>query len=401
MTWSSSPAPRRRSGGGSASWRLADPAVDAGDRARPAGARLARRRGSRATPSTSPPPTSSRSSRAPPRRPPGAVPPVPTPPTASRSATARSPAGCSTPPPRSAREHVVLLSSATVYGAWANNPVPLTEDAPLRPNPGVPLASEKAELERSAAEWRDAHPSATVALLRPTVTVAAERQRLAGQGPRLASRSLAGHRRGPARAVPRRRRPRHRRRPRPAGPARRAAQRRPRRLDQRRHRPRRSRAGRPGSGCPERLAVRLAGLRWRWGLAPTPPALLPFTVHPWVVANDRLQADGWEPASSNEEAYVGAHRAGPWATLSPRRRQELALGAAGVALVGVTAGAVALLRRRSPPLSAALLRASSDRRPARVGSPCGRRASDPRRAPPAPGPAGPRASGGRPAGRPT
>ena len=36
------------------------------------------------------------------------------------------------------------------------------------------MASEKAELERSAADWRDAHPSATVAILRPTVTVAAE-----------------------------------------------------------------------------------------------------------------------------------------------------------------------------------------------------------------------------------
>ncbi len=27
-------------------------------------------------------------------------------------------------------------SSVAVYGAWANNPVPLTEDAPLRPSPG-------------------------------------------------------------------------------------------------------------------------------------------------------------------------------------------------------------------------------------------------------------------------
>ena len=71
-------------------------------------------------------------------------------------------------------EHVVLLSSAVVYGAWANNPVPITEDAPLRPNPGVTVASEKAELERTAAEWRDAHPAATVALLRPTVTVSAD-----------------------------------------------------------------------------------------------------------------------------------------------------------------------------------------------------------------------------------
>ena len=110
---------------------------------------------------------------------------------------------------------------------------------------------------------------------------------------------------------------------------------------------------------PERLALRLAGLRWRWRLAPTPPSLLPFTVHPWVVANDRLKADGWEPARSNEEAYVGAHRAGPWATLSPRRRQELALGAAGAALVGGAALAATALVAPAPPAPPAIQRRPS------------------------------------------
>jgi hypothetical protein len=104
--------------------------------------------------------------------------------------------------------------------------------------------------------------------------------------------------------------------------------------------------GPPRVRLPERLALQLARVRWRWRLAPTPPSLLPFTVHPWVIANDRLKADGWEPSSSNEEAYVAAHRAGPWATLSPRRRQELALGAAGTAAVGSVALAVAAVRRR-------------------------------------------------------
>ena len=51
-------------------------------------------------------------------------------------------------------------------------PVPLTEDAPLRPNPDLRFAVEKAEIERLAGEWREDHPAATVALLRPAPAVA-------------------------------------------------------------------------------------------------------------------------------------------------------------------------------------------------------------------------------------
>ena len=63
-----------------------------------------------------------------------------------------------------------------VYGAWANNPVPLTEDAPLRPDPGLPYASAKAESERVVFEWRAAQagPAPKVAVLRPTVSVSGE-----------------------------------------------------------------------------------------------------------------------------------------------------------------------------------------------------------------------------------
>ena len=43
---------------------------------------------------------------------------------------------------------VVRISSATVYGAWRNNAVPLTEDAPLRPNPAFSPAVQGAEVER-------------------------------------------------------------------------------------------------------------------------------------------------------------------------------------------------------------------------------------------------------------
>lgn len=239
--------------------------------------------------------------------------------------------------------HLVLRSSAAAYGAWANNPVPLTEDAPLRPNPGVGFAAERAELERAGAEWRDDHPGATVAILRPTLTLAPE-----GNG--WLARAL-GRTAVPvtddeppaqyldvddlASAV---------------DLARRA------RLDGPRNvapdgwvdgdTARALAGGGPRLRVPERIALRIAGWRWRSGLGETPPALLPYTVHSWVVANDRLRADGWAPTSSNEEAFVAHHQATPWATVSPRRRQELALGATGLVLVGAVVGAVALVRRR-------------------------------------------------------
>jgi nucleoside-diphosphate-sugar epimerase len=240
--------------------------------------------------------------------------------------------------------HVVLLSSATAYGAWANNPVPLTEDAPLRPNPGVGMASEKAEVERAAAEWRDDHPGATVAILRPTVTVVPGANGWLAQALSRSSALPVTDEDPPAQFLD------------VADLAAAVDLARRARLDAPRNvapdgwisgeTVRALAGGAPRVRLPERLAIRLAGLRWRWGLGATPPELLPFTVHPWVIANDRLKADGWEPASSNEEAYVGAHRAGPWATISPRRRQELALGATAAGLAGAVVGVVALVRRR-------------------------------------------------------
>ena len=104
-------------------------------------------------------------------------------------------------------------------------------------------------------------------------------------------------------------------------------------------------AGVPRVRVPDPVARRVAWTRWKLGLSPTPPGLLPYTVHPWVIANDRLKAAGWAPTSTNEEAYVAGHRPAPWATVSPQRRQELALGGAAAALAGVALGATALVRR--------------------------------------------------------
>ena len=67
---------------------------------------------------------------------------------------------------------VVHVSSwRTVYGAWADNKIPMSEDARLRPSPEFPFAVAKAESERVLSEWADGHPSTAVAVLRPAVTV--------------------------------------------------------------------------------------------------------------------------------------------------------------------------------------------------------------------------------------
>ena len=63
----------------------------------------------------------------------------------------------------------------------------------------------------------------------------------------------------------------------------------------------------PRVRLPGRLAERLTSWRWRAGLSPTPPGLLPWTVHPWVVAATGCAALGWAPTHSNEEAFVAGH----------------------------------------------------------------------------------------------
>jgi len=239
--------------------------------------------------------------------------------------------------------HLVVLSSATVYGAWANNPVPLTEDATLRPNPGFPFAVERAEIERLAAEWRDAHPGTTVAVLRPARSAGDDHHdwlvRVLRPGP-----AVPEHVDEPAvqfvdvddvaSAVDLARRARldgaFNVAPEGSIPG-----------DQVR-----SLIGAPPKvPLPERVVGRVMRWGFRWGLGPTPPELAPYTLHPWVVAADRLRAAGWTPRVSNEEACVEAHEVGAWATMSPRRRQEIALTVAGVGIVGLLVGAGVAVRR--------------------------------------------------------
>ncbi len=239
--------------------------------------------------------------------------------------------------------HVVALSSATVYGAWANNPVPLTEDATLRPNPGFAFAAERAEIERLTAEWREAHPGTTATVLRPARAAGSDHRdwlvRALRPGPAVPEHSdeppvqfvdLDDVAAAVELAVDRRLDGAYNVAPPGSIPGDEV----------------RSLIGAPPKvPLPERVVNRVVRWGFRWGLGPTPPELVPYTLHPWVVAGDRLRAQGWTPTLSNEEACVEAHEVGAWATMSPRRRQEIALGVAAVGFVGLAVGVVLALRR--------------------------------------------------------
>lgn len=67
--------------------------------------------------------------------------------------------------------HFLLCSSAVVYGAWPDNPLPLAEDHPLRPNPGFPYALDKACQEACAQVFID---RLSLGVVRPAVIYGGE-----------------------------------------------------------------------------------------------------------------------------------------------------------------------------------------------------------------------------------
>jgi nucleoside-diphosphate-sugar epimerase len=235
------------------------------------------------------------------------------------------------------------------YGAWPNNPVPLTEDAPLRPNPGFHYAVQRAQMEQLVADWVAGGPGRTAAVLRPCIA-------LAGGGNWVATALAAAAGLTPSEDDPPKQFvhlddlalaidiARRRRLDGPfnvapqgwiSGDAVRAL----------------GGAATPRLRLPAWLSGWLARGRWRLARGPIPPGLLPYTTDAWVVASDRMRAVGWRPAYTNEEAYVAGTEAKWWTLLSPQRKQELALGLSATVLLGVAAGAGlavrAIVRRRA------------------------------------------------------
>jgi UDP-glucose 4-epimerase len=63
----------------------------------------------------------------------------------------------------------MLVSSATAFGAWPDNPVPLAEDWPLRPRHEFQYAADKTEVELLIAAFAKQHTEICVSWVRPSI----------------------------------------------------------------------------------------------------------------------------------------------------------------------------------------------------------------------------------------
>ncbi len=238
-------------------------------------------------------------------------------------------------------EHVVLLSSALVYGAYPDNPVPLLESHPIRPMAELAHGAIKAALEARLTEW-SAETGGRAAILRPAATLSEGDSSWIGAALRAATAVRSEQVDPPVQFL-------HH-----DDLATALAMAAERRLDSVYNVAPdgwigtelfRALRGEPAVRLPEQLS------RWRLQAAKSVAnrslldGLEPYVRWPWVVSNDRLKAEGWRPTFSNEEAFVAGTPPPLLASINPQRRQELALGVAGTAGAAALGAALWALRR--------------------------------------------------------
>jgi nucleoside-diphosphate-sugar epimerase len=259
---------------------------------------------------------------------------------------------------------VVLWSSGVVYGAHPDNPVPIPETHPTRPNPEFPAAGILAESERVALEA--AGEGTSVAVLRgagvwaPAWGTFLARSLMApamvgvrGQDPPLQCLAPADAVSALVLATSGRLRGVYNVAPDDWVGAKDAAR----------------AAGRRRLEVPQRVAQSTAERLWQAGMSAATAGELAFQTHPWVLGNAKLRQAGWAPTRSSAEAFAEAGGQKPAGVLvggvQIRRSDVYRTAAAGLAL----AAAVAVARRQA--------RASRSARPATRRPAPGRRPTSP------------------------
>lgn len=240
-------------------------------------------------------------------------------------------------------QRVVMLSSSLVYGPHPNSRIPLTEDEVVRPEASFVFARQLAAVEHVLDRWRRGSPERSVAVLRPTVTMglgassSLARALAAGSGRRLGDEEpsaqflhiddlasaveavVVSECDGVVNVAPDGWIPGDRVR---------------------------ALLGRRWSiPVPQWVREQLWALQWRFQRGPIPPGLGPYTSASWVVANDRLKGLGWSPTVTNEQTFVEGTEDPWWASITPKRRQELALVGVAAAIALAVGGVVVIAFR--------------------------------------------------------
>lgn len=234
---------------------------------------------------------------------------------------------------------VVLWSSGVVYGAHPDNPVPIPETQPTRPNPEFPAAGVLAESEqvalaagdrvvvlRGAGMWAPAWGTFLARSLMAPAMVGVR-----GQDPPLQCLAPADAVSALALATTGRLRGVYNVAPDDWVGAKDAAR----------------AAGRRRLEVPQRVAQSTAERLWQAGMSAATAGELAFQAHPWVLDNAKLRQAGWAPTRSSAEAFAEAGGQKPAGVLVGGvqiRRSDVYRGAAaGLAL----AAAVAMARRQA------------------------------------------------------
>lgn len=203
---------------------------------------------------------------------------------------------------------VLVTSSTTAYGAFPDNPVPLTEKDPVRGVPDFEYARDKTESDRLCQLWALQHPERLMTIVRPCIVfgpnvdnyisrawtdqpfaldlgnlhvplqfvhendlVEAMTQLLEGRHAGAFNVTGDGHLSWGETA---------------------------------------ELIGMKIRKMPLGVARRLGATMWRIGRAEAPPGNLHFLLHPWVASNEKVKETlGWRPQYTSREAFLAAMRA--------------------------------------------------------------------------------------------
>lgn len=227
---------------------------------------------------------------------------------------------------------LVHVSSATVYGAHPDNPLPLDEDAPLRAHHDFPTAYHRLLAEELIAEFAARHADVIVTVLRPAAVLGIGVDTVVSRHLENVRLPLVAHH-DPcvqfvdvddlASAV---------------------------RLCVVKDLPGAFNVAAEGwltasevstllgkrlVHVPEAVAFSAAERLWRWGLVEAPPGALRYLMYPWVMDTTKVRQAGWVPARSNREIlrhFAATHHPHlALGTLRFRRRDLYASAVGGAA----------------------------------------------------------------------